>query len=342
MVHCPRVRVRGRATSVSWIPSESVRGWLKGGFDVHLSHYDRPPTDSVGAGDEVDRLCADDRFRFGNVLSGWADFGDRTTAGYAEDSRLLMGSTRVRVGVGTMTFLGYALPTIQHPPVVEEDRVTLVQTAGGRTGVPLPRPVKHAALGPLARTDRVDDAHPRPAPRRHRRVRPDRGQRLPAALAVRRRRVPPPQVGDDAAEGLDGPLVRAADPLGRPGRRDRDRRGRVRHRAGPVGADHGRGRAAARRARCRGRRRPAPGPAGHDDLARPRRRPRRLRRRRARRRAGTRRRRSGSGRRSRAVAGPRRSSPAPPVAPRVRPGRAARPHRASPTSPSCTGERTRA
>jgi hypothetical protein len=42
-----------------------------------------------------------------------------------------------------MTFLGYSLPTIQQPPVVEEDRVTLVQTVGGRTGVPLPRPVKH-------------------------------------------------------------------------------------------------------------------------------------------------------------------------------------------------------
>jgi hypothetical protein len=120
-----------------------VRGWLKGGFDVHLSHYDRPPTDSIGRGDEIDRLLADDRFRFANVLSGWAEFGDATTAGYAEDSRLLMGSTAVRVGVGTMTFLGYSLPTIQLPPVVEEDRVTLVQTVGGRTGVPLPRPVKH-------------------------------------------------------------------------------------------------------------------------------------------------------------------------------------------------------
>lgn len=133
----------GRATSVSWIPSESVRGWLKGGFDVHLSHYDRPPTDSLGRSDEVDRLLADDRFRFANVLSGWADFGGQTTAGYADDSRLLMGATSVRVGVGTMTFLGYSLPTIQQPPVIEDDRVTLVQTVGGRTGVPLPRPVKH-------------------------------------------------------------------------------------------------------------------------------------------------------------------------------------------------------
>jgi hypothetical protein len=120
-----------------------VRGWLKGGFDVHLSHYDQPPTDSIGRDDEIDRLLADDRFRFANVLSGWADFGDETSAGYADDSRLLMGSTSVRVGVGTMTFLGYSLPTIQQPPVVETDRVTLVQTVGGRTGVPLPRPVKH-------------------------------------------------------------------------------------------------------------------------------------------------------------------------------------------------------
>ncbi len=134
--------MEGRATSISWIPSDSVQGWLKGGFDLGLSHYDEPPRDRLEGPDDVRSLRDDDRFRFANVLSGWAEFGpDGTTGGYAEDSDLLMGSTRVRLVAGTATFLGYSLPVLRADPVLEDDRVVLVQTVGGRTGVPLPRPV---------------------------------------------------------------------------------------------------------------------------------------------------------------------------------------------------------
>lgn len=136
------MRVEGRATSVSWIPSESVQGWLKGGFDLGLSHYDDPPRDEIHGLEDLRALRDDDRFRFANMLSGWAEFGPGgTTGGYAEDSDLVMGSTRVRLVAGTATFLGYSLPVLRADPVVEADRVVLTQTVGGRTGVPLPRPV---------------------------------------------------------------------------------------------------------------------------------------------------------------------------------------------------------
>lgn len=129
---------------MSWIPSESVQGWLKGGFDLGLSHYDEPPRDVVDGPEDVRALRADDRFRFANVLSGWAEFGDEgVTGGYTEDSDLVMGSTQVRVGVATATFLGFSLPVLRAEPEVAADRVVLRQTVGGRTGVPLPRPVKH-------------------------------------------------------------------------------------------------------------------------------------------------------------------------------------------------------
>lgn len=136
------MRVEGRATSVSWIPSDSVEGWLKGGFDLGLSHYDEPPRDEVRGLDDLVALRDDDRFRFANHLGGWAEFGpDGATGGYGPDSDLVMGSTRVRLVAGTATFLGYSLPVLRADPVVEHDRVVLVQTVGGRTGVPLPRPV---------------------------------------------------------------------------------------------------------------------------------------------------------------------------------------------------------
>lgn len=142
--HHGTVRVAGRGTSVSWIPSESVSGWLKGGFDLHLSHYDAPPADHVADAAEVEAMRADDRFRFANVISGWADFsGARPVAGWAEESGLLMGSTTVRLAVAQATFLGYSLPVLRDITVPDDDTVVLTQTVGGRTGVPLPRPVKH-------------------------------------------------------------------------------------------------------------------------------------------------------------------------------------------------------
>lgn len=138
------MRITGQAVSLSWIPSESVRGWLKGGFDLGLSHYDDPPRDTVTGPDDVRALRDDDRFRFANVLSGWAEFTpEGATAGYTEDSDLLMGSTAVRVGVATVTFLGYSLPVLRAEPEIHPDRVVLRQTVGGRTGVPLPRPVRY-------------------------------------------------------------------------------------------------------------------------------------------------------------------------------------------------------
>ncbi|MPV37403.1 cyclic nucleotide-binding domain-containing protein [Georgenia subflava] len=134
-------------TSLSWIPSDSVRGWLKAGFDVGLAHYDTPPLDSLTGLDQVHQLRADDRFRFANHLSAWAEFdelGAPVEWGFAEESGIVMGSTTVRVASVGATFGGYSLPTLQQEPVVEPGSVHFAQTAGGRTGVPLPRPVPHA------------------------------------------------------------------------------------------------------------------------------------------------------------------------------------------------------
>ncbi|WP_448072496.1 cyclic nucleotide-binding domain-containing protein [Georgenia yuyongxinii] len=141
------MRVESHMVSLSWIPSESVSGWLRRGFDVGLAHYDVPPLDRLPNLDAVQQLRADDRFRFANVLTAWAEFdADGTPAswGYGEDSGVVMGSTTVRVASVGATFGGYSLPTLQQEPVVEPGIVHFTQTVGGRTGVPLPRPVPHA------------------------------------------------------------------------------------------------------------------------------------------------------------------------------------------------------
>lgn len=139
------MRNESTAVSVSWIPSESVSGLLRGGFDVGVTHYDDPPPDRVAGVTDVEQLQAADRLRFANVLSAWVEVADgRLTAhGWGDDGGLVMGSTTVRLARLGATFSGYSLPVLRSKPVVVADRVTFSQTVGGRTALPLPRPVRH-------------------------------------------------------------------------------------------------------------------------------------------------------------------------------------------------------
>jgi hypothetical protein len=140
------MRVQAMVTSMSWIPSESLRGALRAGMELRLSHWDDPPPDRVTAAEQVHEMARNDRFRFANLLSVWADVDDgrAVSAGYAEDSGLVMGSTTVRVGGIGATFRAASLPVLRAEPEHLADGVRFVQTVGGRTGVPLPRPVPHA------------------------------------------------------------------------------------------------------------------------------------------------------------------------------------------------------
>ena len=69
-------RVEGSVTSISWIPSEAVEGAFKAGFKLRVSSYDQAPPDDLGSeiGATLDELVANDRFRFANHLSAFAEF----------------------------------------------------------------------------------------------------------------------------------------------------------------------------------------------------------------------------------------------------------------------------
>lgn len=139
------MRISSRVFSISWIPIESVRGLLRKGFDYKLAHYDQPPPDAVTAAGKLHELRDADAFRFANLLSAWIDVDDGKVvdAGYSDETGLVMGSTEVRVaGIGAR-FCAISLPELRQEPVVERGRARFVQTVGGRTGAPLPRPVRH-------------------------------------------------------------------------------------------------------------------------------------------------------------------------------------------------------
>ncbi|WP_426567021.1 cyclic nucleotide-binding domain-containing protein [Angustibacter sp. McL0619] len=139
------MRVEATATTVSWIPSESVSGPLRRSFDIGLSHYDPPPPELLSGAAAVHELRRADRLRFANVLSVWADLEDGAVLGAGVDpaAGLVMGSTTMRMaGIGA-TFRAVRLPVLRAEPELVEDGVRFVQTVGGRTAAPLPRPVPH-------------------------------------------------------------------------------------------------------------------------------------------------------------------------------------------------------
>jgi hypothetical protein len=127
-------------TSLSWIPSEAVEGSQRMAFEAGVAHYDEPPPEAI---DDVKALRDADRFRFANILKAWVEVGrDGKIADFGYEGGGMMGSTTVRVGPVSRTFEAVALPDIQRKPKRLSDRVTFVQTCGGRTGVPAPRRVR--------------------------------------------------------------------------------------------------------------------------------------------------------------------------------------------------------
>jgi hypothetical protein len=136
-------RIEATGTTLSWIPSEAVTGLTKAAFETGFTHYDPPPPDAIT---DLHELRDDDRFRYANVLAGWAEVEDGriVRAGYGDAAGVLMGSTTVRIGRLGATFAAVALPVLRREPEFRSDgSVQLIQTCGGRTALPAPRTVPH-------------------------------------------------------------------------------------------------------------------------------------------------------------------------------------------------------
>ena len=136
------MRIESSVTSISWIPSEAVKGMTKMPFEMGMAHYDQAPPEVI---EDLEALRDADRFRFANRLKAWVEVtgGEVTGYGYDEASGGLIGSTTVSLGAGRMTVAAVSLPDRQAEPEVSETSVRFTQTAGGRTGMPAPRRVKY-------------------------------------------------------------------------------------------------------------------------------------------------------------------------------------------------------
>lgn len=157
--------ISGAATSVSWIPSEAVTGVTKASFTAGVTHYDDPPSDRAGAVAELDRHGAEDRFRFANRISAWAEVaeGKIVDAGFSDDSRGVMGGTTLRFGPLSTRLAAISLPLQREQLIGSDTRVTFRQTYGGRPAMPFPRRVSYPPYvqvsGPLVWTTLELDLH---------------------------------------------------------------------------------------------------------------------------------------------------------------------------------------
>jgi cyclic nucleotide-binding protein len=130
------MRVESSVTSVSWIPLEAVEGTTRLVFGTGLAHYDPPPPDVLT---DLEELRRSDRFRFANELRGHIDVDGGRIVGWGQEGGGHIGATILR-GIGrSVTVPAVAYPDLRPDPVACETSVRFVQTAGGRTGVPMPR-----------------------------------------------------------------------------------------------------------------------------------------------------------------------------------------------------------
>jgi hypothetical protein len=112
---------------------------------IGVAHHDPPPPDNIGTPDSdvLDRLRRADAFRFANRLRAWIEVAaDGRVADFGFAGGGIMGSTTLNIGVGSVTVAAVALPDIRPDPELGDGWVTFTQTAGGRTGVPMPRPIR--------------------------------------------------------------------------------------------------------------------------------------------------------------------------------------------------------
>ncbi|HEY8740056.1 MAG TPA: cyclic nucleotide-binding domain-containing protein [Candidatus Dormibacteraeota bacterium] len=134
------MRIHSSVTSISWIPSEAISGMFRVPFEIGINHYDEPPPDTI---DDLDALRRADRFRFANRLEAWIEVEDGRVVSHGQDGGGMIGATTVTLAGRSMSVAAAAFPDRRPEPTVTATSVRFLQTAGGRTGLPLPRKVKY-------------------------------------------------------------------------------------------------------------------------------------------------------------------------------------------------------
>jgi CRP-like cAMP-binding protein len=132
-------RVESCVTSLSWVPVDAMQSLRRLAVDLGVSQWDLPPPDRL---ERLDELLASDAIRFANQLRAWIEVEDGRVTGHGHLGRGHMGRTTLRAGSRQLVFPAVALPDLRPDAEAGATWVRFVQTAGGLSGVPLPRRVR--------------------------------------------------------------------------------------------------------------------------------------------------------------------------------------------------------
>jgi Cyclic nucleotide-binding domain len=145
------MRITSSVTAVSWIPSEAVTGAFKLPFTMGMAHYDAPPPDAIESVEVLRQMVHADKFRFANCLSAWIEVEGGQIVQHGFEGEGIVCTTTLQLVVGSLTFAPTVFPALRpEPERLPDGGVRFVQTCGGRTGVPAPRPVSRRPYFQLA------------------------------------------------------------------------------------------------------------------------------------------------------------------------------------------------
>jgi hypothetical protein len=141
------VRIDSSVTSISWIPLGAVESFPRLPFEWGIALYDKPPPDTLA---DLGGLERSNRFRLANELRGWIEAEDGRVVGHGQQGRGHIGRTALRVAGRELIIQAVPLPDLRPPPEVGPTWVRFRQSAGGRTGAPVPQPLAHPPFLRLA------------------------------------------------------------------------------------------------------------------------------------------------------------------------------------------------
>ena len=131
------MRIERTATSISWIPSNSIPGLMRVPFERHLMHYDPPPPLTIT---DLPGMRRRGEFRFANELGAWIDVEDGTIRDCGYSGGLTMGLTPITAGPLRVMLPTRGNPEIRRTPQLSDGQATFVQTCGGRPGFSFLKP----------------------------------------------------------------------------------------------------------------------------------------------------------------------------------------------------------
>src|SRR5215469_7454479 len=134
------MQITRSATSVSWIPSDSIPGLLKIPMEKGIMHYDPPPPLALT---DLEGMRHRGEFRLANILRAWIHVEDGTIRDYGYAGGAILGVTPFTAGPLRMMLPTKPNPVIQHPPRLTGDAVTFIQTVGNRPVFSFLRPSAH-------------------------------------------------------------------------------------------------------------------------------------------------------------------------------------------------------